>query len=78
MAPENNPLSDTTIRYRTVDIEIEETEPIYEPFIPTAWKLEAKRYDRINAKRKYLSDIAKAKRHFKIKKPKRLKRLKRL
>lgn len=66
MAPEN---SDTTIQYRTVDIEIDEPEPIYEPFIPTAWKLEAKRYDRINAKRKYLSEVARAKRHFGIRKP---------
>ena len=36
---------------------------------PTAWKLEAKRYGRINAKRKYLSDVARAKRHFGFTKP---------
>ena len=53
-------------------LEYQEPEPqeqYFEPFIPTAWKLEQNRYDRINAKRKYLSDVARAKRHLGIKKP---------
>lgn len=46
-------------------------EPRFEPFVPTSWILESKRYDRINARRKYLSELARAKRHFGLKKPKR-------
>jgi hypothetical protein len=52
-----------------VDIEYEEPEEIDEPFVSTAWKLEQRRYDRINAKRKYLRDVARAKRHFGFTKP---------
>jgi hypothetical protein len=35
---------------------------------PTWWALQCKRYDRINADRRYLSESARAKRHFGIKK----------
>ena len=52
-----------------VDIEYEEPKEIDEPFVPTAWKLLQRRYDRINARRKYLSDVEKAKRHFGFNKP---------
>jgi len=54
---------------RQVDIEYDAPEEIFEPFVPTAWKLEQRRYDRINARQKYLSEVAKAKRHFGFTKP---------
>ena len=50
---------------------VPDEEPRFEPVVQTSWILESKRYDRINARRKYLSEIARAKRHFGLKKPKR-------
>jgi hypothetical protein len=58
----------TAIACAIVELE-EQEERIYEPFIPPIWKFELRQYDRINAERKYLSEIARAKRHFGFKKP---------
>ena len=42
---------------------VEDKEQLYEPVIPTTLKLEWKRYDRINAHRSDLQQVARAQRH---------------
>jgi len=62
----------TTSAFLPADQTFEEIEPLeqyFENSLPTRWKLEARRYDRINADRKYLSEVARAKRHFGFKRP---------
>jgi hypothetical protein len=40
-----------------------EQERLYDPYLPKWWTLQCRQYDRINAHRDYLKQVAKAKRH---------------
>ena len=69
MAPDQGPTGSSTAHSTTAAYAVmilyddKPEEQYFEPIVPTSWMLESRRYDRINAGRKYLSEVAKAKRH---------------